>query len=207
MWGLDHQGTPYPFVVEFDPRVAAAIASALAGSPGVPADRPDLHGDLPGLPSALGRGVARIHAATLPSEVALFDVEAAIRDRLEAGLISTTEMPEPYDRYSEQELAELFQQSPGGERVSAGPTCVVGRLTLDRILMADGEVCGIAGEGFGLVGDCHLDLAVLHHSIHSSLGAEAVFGFYEAYGSDPSLVLLDRYVIAAHLLGWMPRGS
>ena len=73
--------------------------------------------------------------------------------------------------------------------------------------MADGEVAGIGSGGYGIVSDRHLDLAVLHHSIHTTLGAEAVFSFYEAYGSDPSLVLLDRYVIAAHLLGWMPSGS
>ncbi len=194
--------------MEFDPLVAAAIAAVFAtSSAGVPADRPDLHGDLPGLPAALGRGVARIHAAPIPVDTPRFNVLDAIRDRLEAGLISTSSMPEPYDRYSAKELSELFEQSPGDEASAGGPTCVVGRLTLDRVLLADGEVSGIGGGGYGLVSDRHLDLAVLHHSIHTTLGAEAVFGFYEAYGSDPSLVLLDRYVIATYLLGWMPNAS
>lgn len=150
--------------------------------------------------------MARIHAAPIPAKAARFNVVAAIRDRLEAGLITTSSMPEPYDRYSAQELGELFEQSPGTE-ASPAPTCAVGRLSLDRILLTDGEVSGIDGGGYGLVSDRHLDLAVLHHSIHSTLGAEAVFGFYEAYGSDPSLVLLDRFVIAAYLLGWMPNAS
>ncbi|NNF54567.1 MAG: hypothetical protein HKN03_09010 [Acidimicrobiales bacterium] len=194
--------------MEFDPFVAAAIAAMLGVSPaGVPADRPDLHGDLPGLPAALGRGVARIHATPIPAGAAPFDIQAAIRDRLAAGLVMTRSMPQPYDRYSAQELGELFERLPGGDGGAGAPTCVVGRLTLDRILLAGGEVCGIGGGELGLLVDPHLDLAVLHHSIHTSLGPEAVFGFYEAYGSDPSLVLLDRYVMAAHLLGWMPNVS
>ena len=194
--------------MEFDPLVAASIAAGfVTSSVGNPANRPDLHGDLPGLPAAVGRGVARIHATPIPAETVRFNVVAAIQDRLEAGLIETASMPEPYSRYSAQELSDLFERSPGGDAFGGGPTCVVGQLTLDRILLADGEVSGIGGGGYGLAGDPHLDLAVLHHSIHTTLGAEAVFGFYEAYGSDPSLVLLDRYVIAAYLLGWMPSAS
>jgi aminoglycoside phosphotransferase len=68
--------------------------------------------------------------------------------------------------------------------------------------MRNGEVAGIRGE-FGLVGDRHLDLAVIQHSIHRTLGAEAVFGFYEAYGSDPNIVALDHYVLTGLLLGWI----
>ncbi len=191
--------------MEFDSQVAAAIHGAL-GDPGDGhrADRPDLHGDLPGVPAALGRGLARIHRVVLSDPVAPVDVSALVEDLLLAGRLDTLSLPEPYRRYRAAELVEMWRRWPEPVTPTAPAVCSVGRLTVDRMLLADGEVVGIGGGEYGLIADRHLDLAVIHHSIHLSLGAEAVFGFYEAYGMDPDLVLLDRYVLCAHLLGWLP---
>ena len=190
--------------MEFNLALGAHIASALGDpGPGVPADRPDLHGDLPGLPAALGRGAARIHSLPLPVSPQFFDLEAAVEERLEAGLIDPSTLPEPYDRYSAADLVAHWKAAPVSAQIE-DPVCTVGWLTVDRFLLNNGEACGIAGGPFGLLANRHLDLAVLHASIHEKLGAEAVFGFYEAYGTDPSILELDRYTTAAYLLGWLP---
>lgn len=132
------------------------------------------------------------------------DVSALLEELLLDGRLDTTNLPEPYRRYPAAELVEMWRRWPAPVTPAAPAVCSVGRLTVDRMLLSEGEVVGIGGGEFGLVADRHLDLAVLHNSLHLSLGAEAVFGFYEAYGMDPDLVLLDRYVLCAHLLGWLP---
>ncbi len=83
---------------------------------------------------------------------------------------------------------EIWRRWPQPVTASGPAVCSVGRLSVDRMLLSDGEVVDIGGGPFGLMADRHLDLAVLHHSLHLTLGADAVFGFYEAYGIDPDLV-------------------
>ncbi|MFW2383261.1 MAG: hypothetical protein ACN4GZ_16025 [Acidimicrobiales bacterium] len=187
----------------FNRDVAAAIEMSLGGSTGGdPADRPDLHGDLPGLPGALGRGLATIHRSVVPHGADPTDVGALIRARLDHGVVEPADLPDPYCRHDVERLFSFWEA--GGVRCDqiATSVCLVGALTIDRLLMNEGEVTGISGA-FGLVGDHHLDLAVLQHSIHETLGAEAVFGFYEAYGSDPNIVALDHYTLTGLLLGWI----
>jgi hypothetical protein len=191
--------------VEFDTRVAAAIHQALGDHRrGHRADRPDLHGDLPGVPAALGRGLARIHHAVPDEPVEPFDLARVLEQHLVAGRVDTSSLPDPYRRYGAAELVEIWRRWPQPVTASGPAVCSVGRLSVDRMLLSDGEVVDIGGGPFGLMADRHLDLAVLHHSLHLTLGADAVFGFYEAYGTDPDLVVLDRHVLYAHLLGWMP---
>ncbi len=188
--------------IPFNATVEATIVGVLgSGEDAVPANRPDLHGDLPGLPAALGRGAARIHAVPLP-DVEPFDIASAINARQSAGLIKPSAMPEPYDRYDTERLVEIWTEAELPSTYTAEPVVLAGSLSIDRMLLAGGELAGIAGS-FGLVGDRHLDLAVLQHSVHRELGAEAVFGFYESYGEDPNIVALDHFVLAALLLGWI----
>ncbi len=190
-------------IITFKTAAAEAIVIALGGTnAGAPADRPDLHGDLPGLPAALGRGTARIHGIPVPPNATQFDAAAAITARLAAGMIDPAAMPEPYDRYEADRLVEIWTEATLPDSYASIPVVLAGSLTIDRMLLADGELSGISGE-FGLVGDRHLDLAVAQHSVHHQLGAEAVFGFYEAYGADPNIVVLDHHVLSGLLLGWI----
>ncbi|MBT8240900.1 MAG: hypothetical protein KJN63_06700 [Acidimicrobiia bacterium] len=187
----------------FNREVAAAIELSL-GPPltGDPADRPDLHGDLPGLPAALGRGLATIHRSVVPPGLQPADLGELIRTRLDRGAVTPADMPDPYSRYDPEQLIEIWSQGEERGAGSGAPVCLVGGLTIDRLLIHSGEVAGVRGA-FGLIGDRHLDLAVIQTSIHHTLGAEAVFGFYEAYGSDPNIVLLDQHVLSGMLLGWI----
>ncbi|NNE96499.1 MAG: hypothetical protein HKN24_10770 [Acidimicrobiales bacterium] len=164
-----------------------------------PADRPDLHGDLPALPGALGRGLAAVHDVRPPPSAQPLDLVACVQERFVRGEIRPDELPDPYRRYSAVRLVELWQDRHAPPDRSV---CLVGAATIDRFLIDRGEVAGLVAP-FGLVGDRHLDLAVLHHSIHDTLGPEAVFGFYQAYGSDPDLVRLDHHVLTSLLLGWL----
>jgi hypothetical protein len=199
--------------IEFDARgandavfnrdVAAAIEAALGGpADGDPADRPDLHGDLPGLPAALGRGLATIHSSEVPPQVEPADLSSLIRMRLDHGAIATDELSDPYSRYDAGQLVTIWEDGAERCKDDSGLVCLIGAPRIDRLLMRDGEVAGV-NRPFGLLGDRHLDLAVIQHGIHRTLGAEAVFGFYEAYGSDPNLVLLDHHVLSGLLLGWI----
>lgn len=185
-----------------DPAAAAAIGRVLGRGAGVPADRPDLHGDLPGLAAMLGRTVARIHAVDVPDSALPFDPLAGIERRLAAGRIDPHRLPHPYSSYSPGELVERFRRAPAAE--GSSPVCCVGALTIDRLLIDGDELVGITGGGFGLVADRHADLAVAQQSIFTSLGGDAVFGFYEAYRTQPNIIELDRWTLAGHLLGWLP---
>ena len=189
--------------ISFDAAAKEAIVAALGDSnEGAPADRPDLHGDLPGLPGAVGRGVAKIHQIQVPASSDRFDVEAAIAARLNAGLIDPGTLPEPYDRYEADRLVEIWTEAVLPDSYHSEPVVLAGSLTIDRMFLTAGELTGLSGD-FGMVGDRHLDLAVIQYSIHHQLGAEAVFGLYEAYGADPNIVVLDHYVLAGLLLGWI----
>ncbi len=192
--------------IEFDAfngEVAATIDASLGrSSSGHPADRPDLHGDLPGLPAALGRMFATIHGLAVPSHLEPARLDRLVEERFDRGTIRPGEFPDPYSRYDASQLVQIWHD--GAERCAdrTVPVCLVGAATIDRLLMDGGEVAAVRGE-FGLVGDRHLDLAVIQNSIHNTLGPEAVFGFYEAYGSDPNIVLLDHFVLTGLLLGWI----
>ena len=117
-------------------------------------------------------------------------------------MIDPASLPEPYDRYEADRLVEIWSDGALPESYESNSVVLAGSLTIDRMFLTDGELTGLSGD-FGLVGDRHLDLAVVQHSIHRQLGAEAVFGLYEAYGSDPNIVVLDHYVLAGLLLGWI----
>lgn len=111
-------------------------------------------------------------------------------------------MAEPYDRYAAERLVEIWTEAELPATYESTTVVLAGALSIDRMLLANGELSGIEGA-CGLIGDRHLDLAVLQHSVHRDLGAEAVFGFYESYGADPNIVALDHFVLAALLLGWI----
>ena len=50
----------------------------------------------------------------------------------------------------------------------------------------------------------HLPLLLLVAGGDKIVDPKASLAFYEAYGTDPSILELDRYTTAAYLLGWLP---
>jgi len=178
---------------------------------GLAADRPDNHPEPGNLARLIGEGLAAFHA--LP--VDLLDEEAEAegasdpwapivercRRRVDDGLIDSTTLPAPYDRYQPDRLLEmLVDGGAAAGRPSEAPTLCHGAPEAARFLIDGDRFVGFEAIGDPLVADHHLDLAVAHLSVADALGAEAVYGFYEGYGTDPDLARLDRAILARHLL-------
>ncbi len=165
------------------------------------------------LAEAMGDALARLHAgdrdrapglesgaASLGSDRLL----ALVADRAAEGLLRPELLPHPYQRYSVDELTKLVGDGAKvvSDRAEAEPVPVHGDPRLEHLVVDDGDGPRVAGDlaGAGL-GDRHLDLAIAHQSVHRHLGAEAVMAFYQGYGRDPDLVLLDHYILMSLLLG------
>ncbi len=178
---------------------------------GLAADRPDRHPEPGNLARLIGQGLAALHA--LP--VALLDGDARTgsggdpwapivercRRSVGAGLVDAATLPAPYDRYQPDRLLEMMID--GGAtagRPSEAPTLCHGAPEAARFLIDGDRFVGFDAIEAPLVADRHLDLAVAHLSVADALGAEAVYGFYDGYGTDPDLARLDRAILARHLL-------
>ena len=201
----DHDGRPASWL-------------AVDGPVGGPGDRPENHPDPDDLVAAIGTGMRAMHElapATLDDDAnpgGRSDPWAAIvdlcRSSVEANLVDPVSLPPPYDRYRPERLLELVDEAAstdarsGSRSVGADSlVCCHGFATAARFVVDRGRFAGFDRIEAPLVADRHFDLAVLQQSVHHTFGPEAVFRLYEAYGSDPDLVLLDRYVLVSHLLG------
>lgn len=174
---------------------------------GTPVDEPDRHPDPDDLVTAVGAGLRVLHGidpAAVPSAEPDGGAAAAVLARCRATIGSWSadaRLPPPYDRRAPGELLELLED---GWPADGEPVVCHGEPTADALLASNGTLVGIDRVDRAVVGDRHLDLAIVHLSIGDHLGPEAVFRFYEAYGDDPSIVRLDHYVLAANLLGLAP---
>ncbi len=175
---------------------------------GHPADRPDLHADPDDLVVAVGAGLRQLHALSATDAPAAAErgsgwdaIAESCRTAVAAPGFHVAALPAPYDRYDGPTLlAMMLDGRPGAEEA----VCCHGRPTLRRFMVDGGRFTGFQGLADVVVADRHLDLAVIHQSVHHELGPEAVFRFYQAYGADPDLVRLDHYVLVSHLLGTSP---
>lgn len=168
---------------------------------GDPANRPDLHGDLPRLGVIAGEMLAQVHGLD-PTDSPLLSgwehINEAIQERLETGLIDPDKLGKPYEMYKVQKLVQLWRQGrPNDEDL----VVCCGQATLDNFLISNSKLAGLVSGENAIVADRHLDLAVIQQSIHVELGSEAVFAFYEGYGVDARILKLDHYVLASRLLG------
>ncbi len=187
----------------------------IGSPPGEPGHRPDLHADPDDLVGALGEGLRQLHDLTPPDLVVTNPVPSGpdgyarpdvIVDRctaaVEAGLVETAALPSPYDRYSPQELLALFVEGrPDPIDADEPPVWCHGSVGAERFVVEGGSFTGFDRMENPVLADRHLDLATMHRSVQDHFGPEAVFRFYEAYGRDPNLVLLDHYILASHLMG------
>lgn len=133
------------------------------------------------------------------------------RRSVEAGRVDPAALPEPYDRYPPNRLLEMLTEAVDAIRAADGgaapvdpPVFAHGAAHPGRFVVDGDRFVGFDGFEVALVADRHLDLATTHLWVADLLGAEAVFGFYEGYGSDPHLGHLDAAVLAVRLLGTGP---
>lgn len=177
------------------PSLGNVVDLASAGTPGPgPQD----------IGALIGRAVAELHA--LPVEHCPFDASAAlILDALRSRVGSGEEpvLPDPYNRYPAVELLDIVERQlqPIGQPVAL--VLVHGDLRPDNMFLdstGGGESKLLLGELGQLgVGDRHRDLAVVHRHLPAVAGAEALFAFYDAYGTEPDLVRLDAFVLLSLL--------
>lgn len=167
--------------------------------PGVPAHRPDLHGDVGSLAEVAGNALRELHA--LPLDVAPTTVERgwdALAKLAEASVAAGIDaVDEPYQRYTPAELLDLWQK---GRPQAEDLVICHGDPSLPNMMAHQGVFTGWVDLAEVRIADRHLDLAHAHVSVHRNLGPEAVYVFYDTYGADPDLLRLDHYLLAKQLL-------
>lgn len=192
-----HLPTARPLVVSFDEAFAWLVSDRLPGSP---AHRPDLHGDVGSLANAAGRTLASLHALPFPDHD-LPKGWSALREDLtrsvRAGAVEDAILPEPYNRYTASELLAMWTESPP---LFDDLVLCHGDPSLPNFLVEQGRLTGLVDLGGMRIADRHLDLAIAHRSVQRNLGPEAVYVFYEAYGTDPDVLRLDHYLLGSLLL-------
>ncbi len=167
--------------------------------PGVPAHRPDLHGDVGSLAEVAGAALRALHA--LPLDAAPASIErgwnalAALAEATVASGLGAID--EAYQRYTADELLSIW--CAGRPPIEDLVICH-GDPALPNLIAHQGVFTGFVDLGGVRIADRHLDLAHAHASIHRNLGPEAVYVFYEAYGTDPDLLRLDHYLLAKQLM-------
>ena len=209
------------------------IDALISRSPdALPADRPELHPEPGALATAAGQGLRALHDVDISSVDGWVDradtIESRCRSMVASGRLDPATLPEPYCRYTLAKLLDLAfpaEEAHGGSGgASPDETALAERgddlvVALGSPTLARFRVAGDRFDGFDrlavsasrggsdgvLLADRHHDLAVAHLDVAAVLGAEAVFALYNGYGIDPSLVALDRAIIAAHLRGVVPR--
>ncbi len=167
--------------------------------PGVPAHRPDLHGDVGSLAEVAGAALRRLHAIPLDHAPSTIERgwEALSRLAEATAAHGLGELDEAYQRYEADELLSIW--CAGRPPVEDLVICH-GDPALPNLMAFRGDFTGFVDLSAVRIADRHLDLAHAHVSIHRNLGAEAVYVFYEAYGTDPDLLRLDHYLLAKQLL-------
>lgn len=182
-------------------RSSATVLSE-PGPVGAPASLIDNLGSPEGVIALIGRSLRALHdtpvdAAPFPDAWPMLDAE--LGRRLADGAIDPTALPDPYRRYDAARLVEMWREG----RPDLGdepPVLCHGWPSLDRIIVDRTELVGFLGVDRLCVGDRHVDLAVVHQSLQDTIGGEAAFIFYDAYGIDPNVVRLDHHLFAALLL-------
>jgi len=164
---------------------------------------------------ALGRALSDLHRIPVGECPFIHSTKEVLAEL--AVMASTVgpdrKMPDPYDRYNAAQLVELATRQL--DLVADGdPVVLHGNLTAAavRIPVAAAGVADVGVKSGGAVpsvelghldqlgvGDRHLDLAAVHRFLPEVAGAEALFAFYDAYGTDPNLVALDGFILLGTL--------
>lgn len=196
--------TPVPLVVvdEINEDGHWLVTEKLDGEP---ADQLESLGDIQGLIELVARSLRQVHEldpSNFPFATGWDSLRIDIETRHYDGEIDASRLPEPYSRYDGDRLVELWAKG----RPTKPEDLVVchGAPTLSNFFVDGQRLVGLDGVDHLRVADRHLDLAIIHRSLHETLGGESPLIFFDAYGIDPGLVELDHYVLADFLRSAKP---
>lgn len=195
-WLGAHVPTAAPLLESADADRAWLVSERLAG---FPAHRPDLHGDVGSLADIAGRALRDMHTISIDEapdgmERGWDAIAATAESAVATGI---AEVDEPYRRYAADELLAMWRD---GRPDMEDLVVCHGDPSLPNLIAHRGELTGWVDLGGMRIADRHLDLAHAHASVHRNLGPEAVYVFYDAYGTDANLIHLDHYLLAKQLL-------
>lgn len=191
IWLADRAPVPEVVATASDQTGSWLVTRTAAGTP---AHRGELHADVGAVVHAVATGLRRLHdlpVADCPFDAGWDRLDADVARSLAAGRIEPASLDAPFDRYDAARLVELWRQ--GRPDRPEDRVVLHGDPSLPNLLVDGSALVGLVDVGRLGVGDRHLDLAVVHLSLHRNLGPNAVFAFYDAYGLDPDLVRLEHY--------------
>lgn len=158
-----------------------------------------------------GRALASLHEAsrridldTCPYDASLDARIDAAAARVEAGLVDTSGLEDPYDHYTPGELLDRVRHMAAATSSldAADRVLVHGDLCVSNIIFdpAYSTTVGAIDWAFAGVGDRHQDLAVTARSLSRNLSGEVLPDFFAAYGlAEPDLLRIETYVTLEEL--------
>jgi aminoglycoside phosphotransferase len=154
--------------------------------------------------ASLHEASRRIDIDTCPFDAGLASRLADAAARVDAGLVDTTRLDDPYDHYTPEDLLDRVRQmadatSPPGpeDRVLLHGDLCVSNVVFDP---AYSTTVGAVDWAFAGVGDRHHDLAVTARSLARNLSGEVLPDFFSTYGlAEPDLLRIETYVALEEL--------
>lgn len=190
-----------PEVVSFEQEGNKA-SLATTSTAGIPASDPAHRVDSVELATVFASALRAVHGLD-PGDCP-FDQRLAVRRReierrAGAGLLTASQLSEPYRRHDPRRLLALWRDATPVDDEDL--VVVHGDFTLDNVRLAARGVVEVVAWGRCGVADRYVDLAVAARSLADAVGPEPVTAFFDAYGlGQPSLAKIDFYALAAELL-------
>lgn len=158
-----------------------------------------------------GRALASLHGASRRIDLDACPFDASLesridraRSRVAAGLVDTSSLEDPFNRYRADELLERVEAMAAATREATPEDRVLvhGDLCVSNIVFdpAYSSTVGAVDWAWAGVGDRHQDLAITARSLARNLSGEVLPDFFAAYGlSEPDLLRIETYVLLEEL--------
>ncbi|HET8931405.1 MAG TPA: phosphotransferase [Acidimicrobiales bacterium] len=160
---------------------------------------------------SFARALASLHEASrridlddCPFDAGLDSRIAEAAARIDAGLVDTSRLDDPYDHYTPGELLDRVRQMADATNPPAPEDRVLlhGDLCVSNVVFdpAYSTTVGAVDWAFAGVGDRHQDLAITARSLARNLSGEVLPDFFSTYGlAEPDLLRIETYVALEEL--------
>ncbi len=155
--------------------------------------------------ASLHEGSRRIDLSTCPFDSSLDALLDRAEQRVNAGLVGTNALRDPFDHFTPADLLAKARQLASSTRPmeDADRVLVHGDLCISNIIFDPqySTVVGAVDWAHAGVGDRHYDLAVTARSMARNFSGEVLPDLFVAYGLDePDLVRIEAYALIEELL-------